>query len=120
MIKLWVADIGEDMPWDDLIRAANKAEARAKIQGNTHLDQWCPKKKRPLKMSLNSRDNQTDKKASQAKDKGNPVEQGSEAEKSFEKARKEKKKKGRQRWREKPNPATGANVAPATVTGDEG
>ena len=38
-IKLWIADIGEDMPWDDLIRAANKAEARAKIQGSTHLDQ---------------------------------------------------------------------------------
>ncbi len=26
-IKLWIADIREDMPWDDLIRAANKAEA---------------------------------------------------------------------------------------------
>ncbi len=30
-INLWIADISEDMPWDDLIRAANKAEARAKI-----------------------------------------------------------------------------------------
>ncbi len=30
-IKLWIVNIGEDMPWDDLIRAANKAEARAKI-----------------------------------------------------------------------------------------
>ncbi len=30
-IKLWIANIGEDLPWDDLIRAANKAEARAKI-----------------------------------------------------------------------------------------
>ncbi len=38
LIKLWIADIGEDMPWDDLIRTANKAEARAKIQGSTHLD----------------------------------------------------------------------------------
>ncbi len=37
-IKLLFADIGEDMPWDDLIRAANKAEARARIQGSTHLD----------------------------------------------------------------------------------
>ncbi len=46
------------MPWDDLIRAANKAEARAKIQGSTHLDQRCPKGRRPLKMSLNARDNQ--------------------------------------------------------------
>ncbi len=30
-IKVWIADIGEDMPWDNLIRAANKAEARTKI-----------------------------------------------------------------------------------------
>ncbi len=60
------------MPWDDLIRAANKAEARAKIQKSTYLDQWCPKGKQPLKMSLNSRDNQTDKKAQQAKEKVRP------------------------------------------------
>ncbi len=33
------------MPWDNLIRAGNKAEARAKIQGSTHLDQRCPKEK---------------------------------------------------------------------------
>ncbi len=38
LIKLWITDIGEDMPWDDLIRVANKAEARAKIQGSTQLD----------------------------------------------------------------------------------
>ncbi len=38
-IKLWITDIGGYMPWDDLIRAANKAEARVKIQGSTHLDQ---------------------------------------------------------------------------------
>ncbi len=49
------------MPWDNLIRAANKAEARAKIQESTHLDQRCPKGKRPLKMSLNSRDDQAEK-----------------------------------------------------------
>ncbi len=30
LIKLWIAEIGEDMPWDDLIRVAHKAEARAK------------------------------------------------------------------------------------------
>ncbi len=60
-IKLWIADIGEDMPWDDLIRAPNKAEARAKIQGSTHLDQRYPKRKRPLKMSLNARDDQAEK-----------------------------------------------------------
>ncbi len=32
LIKLWIANIREDIPWDDLIRAANKAEAKAKIQ----------------------------------------------------------------------------------------
>ncbi len=59
------------MPWDDLIRATNKAEANSKIQESTHLDQQCSKAKRPLKMSLNSRDNQTDNKAPQAKEKVN-------------------------------------------------
>ncbi len=33
-INLWIADIGEDKSWDDLVRAINKAEARAKIQEN--------------------------------------------------------------------------------------
>ncbi len=42
-------------------RAANKAEARAKIQGSTHLNQQCPKGKQPLKMSLNARDDQAKK-----------------------------------------------------------
>ncbi len=60
-IKLWIANIGEDMPWDNLIRVANKAEARAKIQESIHLVQRCLKGKRPLKMSLNSRDNQAKK-----------------------------------------------------------
>ncbi len=61
LIKLWIANIGEDMPWDDLIRAANKVEAWAKIQGSIYLDQRCPKEKQPLKMSFNSRDNQAEK-----------------------------------------------------------
>ncbi len=116
-IKLWIAGIGEDIPWNDLIKAANKAEVRAKIQGSTYLDQWCPKRKRPLKMSLNSRDDQTN--APQAKDKANPAKQVSEAEKSSEKARIEKKKKGRQRWSERPTPAIGANTTPTTATGGE-
>ncbi len=101
------------MSWDNLIRAANKAETRVKIQESIHLDPRCPKQKRPLKMSLNSRDDQT--KALQAKDKANPVEQVSEAEKSSEKARKEKKKKGRKGRHESPTPITGANAAPAAT-----
>ncbi len=72
-------------------------------------------------MSLNYRDNQTDKKAPQAKDKANPAGQGSEAKKSSETARKEKRKKSRQGWRKRLNPAaTGANTAPATTTDDKG
>ncbi len=44
-------------------------------------------------MSLNFRNNQTDKKARQAKDKANPAKQGSEIEKYSEKARKRKKRR---------------------------
>ncbi len=44
-------------------------------------------------MSLNSRDDQTNKKASQAKNKANLAKQGSESEKSSEKARKEKRRR---------------------------
>ncbi len=71
-------------------------------------------------MSLNSSDDQTDKKTLQAKIKTNPGEQGFKDEKSSEKAKKEKKKKGRQGWRKKPNPATRANAAPLTDIGGEG
>ncbi len=69
-------------------------------------------------MSLNSRDNQTEKKTPQAKDKNSSAEQSFEAEKSSEKAKKEKKKKGRQGRCKMPNPtATGANAALAIATG---
>ncbi len=85
------------MPWDDLIRAANKAEAKAKIQGSTHLDQRCPKGKRPLKMSLNARDDQVEKtKATPPPTKASPPtsDQLEVIEKAKEKARKEKKRRG--------------------------
>ncbi len=59
------------MLWDDLIRAANKAEAKIKIPRSTHLDQRYPRGKWPLKISLNSRDDQTDKKAPKTKEKAN-------------------------------------------------
>ena len=49
------------MPWDNLVSTANKAEAKAKIEGSTHLDQRCHKRKQPLKMSLNSQDNQLER-----------------------------------------------------------
>ncbi len=89
------------MPRDDFIRTANKAEAKAKIQGSTYLDQRCSKGKQLMKMSFNSRDNQTNKKALQAKEKANSqTKQGTEKpEKSekTEKARKEKKMNRRER-----------------------
>ncbi len=42
------------MPWDDLIKVANKAEARAKIQESIYLDQRCSKGKQLLKMNPNT------------------------------------------------------------------
>ncbi len=87
------------MPWDDLIRAANKAKARAKIQGSTHLDQRCLKGKQPLKMSLNARDDQVKKtKATPSQTKASPPtsDQSEVTKKAKEKARKEMKKRGHQ------------------------
>ncbi len=114
-IKLWIADIGEDMPWDDLIRAANKAEARAKIQGSTHLDQRYPKRKRPLKMSLNAHDDQAEKaKATppQAKASLLASDQSEVTEKAKKKAKKEKKRRGHQRkW----NRREGRDGSPAAM-----
>ncbi len=81
------------MPWDDLVNTVNKVETRVKIQESTHLDQHYLKRKWLLKMSLSSRDNQTDKKASQAKDKDNQVKQGSKAKKYSKKTRKKKRRK---------------------------
>ena len=116
------------MPWDDLVSAANKAEARAKIQGSTHLDQRCPRGKRPLKMSLNSRDEQPERAQKSGttpqgpQGKANQAEQGSEAEKSSEKARRDKKKKAhrgrrdRRENREGSTPATGSNTEPPAGT----
>ncbi len=124
-IKLWIADIKEDMPWDDLIRVANKAEVRAKIQGSIYLDQRCPKGKRSLKTSLNSRDDQSEKAQQKsgaisqgqaldkALDKVNQAEQGNEA---SEKARKDKKRKShraKRDRREDSTPVSRTNITPA-------
>ncbi len=74
-----------------------------------------------MKIGLNSRDDQTDKKTSQAKDKASPAEQGSEAEKFSKKARKEKKKKDCQGQCKKLNLATTeANTAIAIATDGKG
>lgn len=102
------------MPWNKLVNAANKAEVSAKIQGNNHLNQWCPKRKCFLKMSLNFRDDQTDKKTLQTKNKTNQTKQRSKAGKSSDKTRREKKKNSCQRRCTRPGgspaAATGANA----------
>lgn len=43
------------MSWDNLINAVNQAKAKACIYNNHQLDQHWPKGKKPLKMSINSR-----------------------------------------------------------------
>ena len=70
-------------------------------------------------MSLNSKNEQTNKKTLQAKDKVNQAKQGSEAEKPSEKARKEKKKKHRQEQRKKPK-STAIKANTASATGSKG
>ena len=44
LIKLWITNIREDMPLDDLIRTANEAEVRAKIEKGIYLDEQRLKK----------------------------------------------------------------------------
>ncbi len=104
LINLWIADIGEDVPWYNLIRAANKAEAGAKVQGSTDLNKRCPKRKQPLKMSLNARDDQAEKiKVTLPQTRANfrTFDQSEVIEKAKEKARKEKKKRGHQGKRDR-------------------
>lgn len=74
------------MTW---VSAVNKIEARAKIQGNNYLDQQYSWKKRPLKISLNSRDNQANKKTTIPKAKASQDKQDSKDKKFFEKVKKE-------------------------------
>ncbi len=95
------------MLWDNLIRAPNKVEARAKIQRNTHLDPRCPKGKRPLKMSLNSRDDQA-KKAKTILPQAKASPSASDQSEAPEKIRKEKKKKWQQKERAKKDPKEGS------------
>ncbi len=120
-----MAEIGEDMPWDDLIKTANKAEARAKIQGSTHLDQRCPKAKRPLKMSLNSWDNQPEKAQqksgavsqgevlNKALDKANQAKYRNQASEKAKKDKKQKSHRAKQDRREDSTSASTTNTTPA-------
>lgn len=87
------------MLWNNLVSATNKADAKAKIQENIHLDQWCPIGKQPLKMSLNFQDNQYERAQKSGRTlqgpqgKAHQANQSSGAKKSFKKARKEKRRR---------------------------
>lgn len=58
-IKLSIDEISrQQMSSDNLVSAANRAKAKARIHGNQHLDQQYLKSKRQLKMNINSCDEQ--------------------------------------------------------------
>ncbi len=117
-IKLWIDEVGrEQLPWDKLVKAANKTEAKARIHNNQHLDQRCPKGKRPLKLTLKDSNEQSSEKTKaaplQQKSAGSP-----QSEEAAEKTRKKKKKNWYRKERERKEagansegtPATGSNV----------
>ncbi len=62
-IKLWIDKVGrQQLPWDKLVKAANRAEAKARIHNNQHLDQRYPKGKRSLKLTLKDSNEQSSEK----------------------------------------------------------
>lgn len=76
LIKLWVTKVDwQHLSWDDLVSETNSFKTKAHIYGNTQLDQQCSKEKRPLKISINSRDQlekaQKSSAASHSQDKAN-------------------------------------------------
>ena len=122
-IKLWIDEVGrQQLSWDELVTAANRAEAKAHIHNNHHLDQRCPRGKRPLKLVFKeSREQQSTEKpqpkattswltVTSAKSAGGS-QQGSEA---AEKARKEKKKNWHRKQRERREASANPEGTPAT------
>ncbi len=92
LIKLWIDKVGrQQLPWDKLVKVANRAKAKARIHNNQHQDQSCPKEKRPLKLPLKDCNKQSSEKRKavplQRKSAGSP-----QFEQAAEKARKKKKK----------------------------
>ena len=62
-VKLWIGKEGwQKLSWDDLISAANRTEAKARIKDYRHLDQRCPKERRLLKLSIDFWDERPGKK----------------------------------------------------------
>ncbi len=127
-IRLWIEEVGrERLSWEELVTTANKAEAKACIHHNQHLDQQFSRGKRPLKLTFKESQDHPEKTQSKATTSGLSVtppgkpssssgpqrsEHGLEA---SEKARKKKKKKANRerrgkRRREGSTPATGSNA----------
>lgn len=95
--------------WDDLVSAANRAEAKARIHGSHHLDQQCPRGKRPLKMCLNPHEQPAQPKASapQTRAHSPPADQ-SEA---SGRAQRERKRTLRGKGHREASPATSQDVS---------
>ena len=113
-IKLWIDEVGrQQLPWDKLLKAANRTEAKARIHNNQHLDQRCPKGKRPLKLTLKDSNEQSSEKTKaappQQKFAGSP-----QSEQAAEKAWKEKKKNWHRKKRKKKEAGANSEGTPAT------
>ena len=66
-IKLWIDKVGrEHLSWEELVTTANRAEAKARIHNNQHLDQRYPQGKRPLKLTFKESREQPKKTKSKA------------------------------------------------------
>ena len=113
-IKLWIDEVGrQQLPWDKLVKAANKDKANAQIHNNQHLDQCCPKGKQPLKLTLKDSNKQTSENTkvapSQQKSAGSP-----QSKQAAEKAWKEKKKNWHRKKRERKEAGANSEGTPAT------
>ena len=61
-IKLWIEEVGrERLSWEELVTTANRAEAKADIYNNQHLDQRCPQGKRPRNLTFKESQEQPEK-----------------------------------------------------------
>ncbi len=69
--KLWIDEVGrERLFWEELVTTVNRAEVKARIHNNQHLNQQCPRGKRPLKLTFKKFREQTEKTQSKATTSG--------------------------------------------------
>ena len=128
LIKLWIDEVSQErLSWEELVTAANRAESKARIHNNQHLDQRCPRDKQPLKLTFKESREQPEKTQSKATTSGLSVtppaklssssgpQQSEHDPETTEQARKEKKKKANREKRgrgkrEGSTPATRSNA----------